>query len=448
MDEELHLTEDYGFKEDRGISGQYNTLEYQPTFEQEERERTAWNREVAATTPTNPSSPPVGGGAVTEVVEEFYKEKENLQNKIKDLTKELSSIEISVPEGYLPDIERAKQELNLDTSEFSFKDYISALDNLHTPAGDYLVEVSERFFESLDGNIKLELFQDYYEMLKEYELLEEYLKRNLGPILLGNEWQPNQPDFLEKVLASEKELVLDVANKERDMSIRNEMYKNAFIHNQELLDFQKEAKTNAKESLEFVKAKQYQMIDTTRTVNDKVKMLSKVTNYLDEISSKETTQEEKDNLMRVLENGTEDIQREASLTQLELMLTLSVETANQEKHHYKHSLRNSYNITQQTKLMDELMIYQNLYSEDVLPLMKVINHYSKDTPYEVEELLNGVTQSMRLTSQEKKNRILDFYKVQQATTQIRLQKINQVVQKESARQAFHTIDQYLTEQGG
>ena len=434
---------DRGFDEDRGQEAQFNTLEYRPDLSIEERERTAWelSENTGETSPVSPERP-IGDGAIVDIIEEI----KNLDSVIRDKLKEIINNQGRKPIFFYAnqeaDVKRAKEELGLNPDEdFSFNDYVVALENRETAAGDYLIEVSERYFEGIDGNLEMELYQDYFETKEELDLLQTYMMRTVDSILSDEPIDLSSEEWGELLYKKEQEWS---ANKNLQLATkikRDELYKEAFLFNQGQLERQKELRYREKKDIDKVVAEANQLTNTLKIVEHKTQDLRQIVRHMEIIEEDRLKEEEQERMTQDLMMSVEDGQLTDDLTHVGLLLTLTVDDYNSQKHHYKHSLRDIYSLSNKNKLMDELSVYQNVYRNNVLPLSHNLKLYRLDPEYGTRNLLENLTKSMLNTTQQQKQRLIDWENIQSATSELRKKKLNEVSQKEDARQEYQLFKQ-------
>ena len=140
----------YSFQEDRESHSQKNTLEYKPDLKPEERERTAWKQpeiESAENTQTITGTKP-GQGGIVDLIDQLKGIETYLIDKINAILKANQAYRIPISSERLPDFSRAKEELGLGEGDFTLEDYVKALEERHTPAGDTLLRLQKNILKA------------------------------------------------------------------------------------------------------------------------------------------------------------------------------------------------------------------------------------------------------------------------------------------------------------
>lgn len=422
---------------------QKNPLEYRPSFERDARERTAWDLPAAdAPASPHPLPPPastIGGGLATEGVKHLKDLGDRLNNLRESLYEELKTEPLILPDKFHKDTEAAKAELGLTGEGFTFAHYAEALKQWHTPAGDFLTEVAERYIEGVDGNLDMELFQDYQELQTEHHILVDYLSRALEPILAGDTLDLSDPDWDEKLRRQELDWGLRHQTALEEKAKRDEAYKTAFLTNQSDLSRQRALRYQEEEKQKTLTSEASRMHDGLLILQNKLREMERFLHTGETLRESGWEPNEQTAILQSLAGVTEDQNRNDRLTQSALMLTLAVENRNSEKHHIKHTLRNTYAPEKQRRVLDEMSLYQSLYDRDVLPLLHTLRAYSEEPPAAVANFLGSITSAMGDVAANKEKRTLDWQNLQSATSALRLQKVREVAEKEQARKGYQLL---------
>lgn len=418
-----------------------NNLEYRPHFEESKRERTAWDSTNTddLSTPVGQKEKDVGDGLFTEIIEHTFAIGEKLKERLSELEEKFKKKEVAVSHTYIEDVNRAKEELGLKDGPFTFSDYIEAFDKRDTPAGDFLVEVAERYFEGPEGEIDLELYQDYKELTEEQSILEMYIKRVSDRVYGEIDWNLPKEARSQKVLEKEKDwgVKKDVVTLEK-RSVDN-MYKEVFLKNPENLTQAQAVRYQTEPKYDQLKDEESQLREVMQISWAKTYEFEKLLKQADTLVEGSLFETDKKSIEHALSSVSEEKEWNTGLTQTALMLTLAIERKNNEKHHLKHTLRNTYAPKKQTRILDEWNIYQNLYTKDTLPLLHTLRAYNEEQDEATTNFLSHVTQAMSAISEEKESRIQDWQRVQEATSMIRSEKISRVTEKEEAREGYRLI---------
>src|SRR5574344_732121 len=433
----------YGELEDReAYTIDNGILEYKPLFKREERERTAWETPQFDNNIQTPNYDKLGDGVLTDLVKKYDDTKKRIETKLEKIEKKYKDIMIPVLDKLNNDVDKALEELNL-TGEFTFEKYIKALEQRNTPAGDFLVEVAERQFENLNGNIEMELYHDYYELLKELSVTEDYLYRKE----IDKEKNNWEDILLKEELSWKEERNKIISNQKNRLSIE----KNAFLFNPEVYPLQKELRLKEETEVKRVNTQKNQVSDAIHISENKLNnsiYLFEVLNEVEDISEKDKLDT---TIEKLIKTTIEDNKKEKNLTQLEQMLTISTEKHNEEKRHFKNSLRNVYNEEFLCKNLDELSVYNGLYENSVIPLTSILKTYTEEQDSETTMVLEAISNSMINTRKEQKKKTRDFDSLNFATYSIRMQKTNVTKQKEEEKQTYkilHSILEQIKQGGG
>lgn len=441
----------YGEAEDReAYTIDNSVLEYRPQLEKEKRERTAWEQDI---TEPQYSLPPIhydiGDGIVVDLIKRYDNFKNKLNQKLKEIEKEYSKETINFPEYANDDIRKAMEDLNLE-GDFDFSAYIKALEKRNTPAGDYLVEIAERQFESLNGNIYMEIYHDYFELLKEVEVTEEYLYRQSTGKMFSN-IDTSQEDWEEQLLKEELDWKESKKRTDSQRENRDSIIKEAFLFNPSIYPLQKALKHKEEPDYKEKNLTYNQLKDTMHISVRKLNNSQQVFTYIESLESIQEKMNSEEMIEKVMNIAIEPQEKVNNLTQFEQMLIVSTEKNNNEKRHYKNTLRNVYNQEFLLKNLDELSLHNQIYEESIAPLSTVLKIYNEPQDDETTIFLETLSQSMIETRNEQKRKTKDFNSLNYGNYSLRMEKIKEVKAKEESRQTFKSLEKIiyqLKEKGG
>ena len=441
----------YGETEDRELyTVNPAPLEYRPDLQREERERTAWEVEVENNDYyTPPQGNDIGEGIVTDLIFEYDEFKNKLKEKLDSIYKEKHREVITFPDYTLEDVQRAMEELGFD-GEFTFAHYTAALEKRNTPAGDYLVELAEKQFENLDGDILMELYHDYYELLQEIEVSEKYLHRQSISNMfseINTEKDKWEEDLLKEELSWKS--LKDKTYHSREY--RQSLIKDAFLFNHENYQYQKSLEHQEAPEFNKRRTEYNQLKDVVHVTQDKIDRSKVLFDNIEFIETTENSDALEDSLKKVIHFALEPKEIEQNLTQFEQMLTVSSEKHNDEKAHYKNTLRTIYNRDFLEHNLDELSTFNSLYENSIVPLTSVLKIYNKPQDDETTMLLETISSSMLSVREEQKDKTKDFDRLNYATYNVRMKKVQEILEKEKGRQTYQTINRIVSqikEEGG
>lgn len=422
-----------------------NALEYKPLFQRTKKDKSSWasddvfEQEEVIGLDSEEEKENIGTGLITTLVSVFEEFKTNLEEKIKEWNKKLKDTTFKTEDRFLLDVQKAKEALGLPEGELTFEDYKKALEENEMPAGEFLLEIIEDQIEDINGAIDLELYPEYVESLKELELLERYIQKvilsNLSkePIFLsGDDWE-------EKLIQAEKEWGQKRQAAGKTYLSAYEKQKEAILYQYQDIEktrgqlhiTEKEKKlfdvqaSQLAEAFLLAKTKIEDTADTLQLVDDNM-----------ERTPFETPSEIIDSLLVLIDTKEK---WNDSLTNLSLMLKLSVDVSNKEKHHIKTSLRHTYAISNQEKVLDELTVFQGLFQEKTIPISHELSAYREEPSETMTLLLNQVVVGLNENNKQKKAKVKELYTITNASSSLRKAKVSEVLKKDDARQGYHLL---------
>lgn len=422
-----------------------NRLEYRPSFERQKRDKTNWVTSTPTSGEKSPSlqaqekDPEVGSGLVTTIVGASHQVQHLIDQAMKELDKNLQLETFYIEEKFADDIQRAKEALGLTGDRLTFGDYTTALKDIHTPAGSYLVELIEDQIEDLDGSMELELYQDYFEIQQEFQLLNKYIDKVL---LSAMEIEPidTQQENWQKDLEQQELLWAErknVAQNEFDSAYGS--YKGALLRHPERLNATQGRLHEQEKGQQFYQTQSNQANEALTLVKDKTEELANIFFNMED----EREREPYTNAHQLIEGikvvADSPVALSESLNQFQLMLKLSLDVHNKEKHHLKNSLRGIYDPTNQEKVLDELTVYNNVFMNETLPALHTLNGYQSEQEDELSVMLTEVALGLQETHQQKRQKTKEMYNTVRSSSRLRQRKLQQVTEKDNARQAYHLL---------
>lgn len=423
-----------------------NPLEYKPSFQRSERERTAWELNQVDLPPGNFSDDEkeIGTGLIGDIIEYVDTIEKELLNKIEELEESFKGITFELNETISLDVEKAKELLELPKGDLTFNDYKEALKQWESPAGDYLLEIIESQIEGVNGNIELELYQDYIELEREYAIIQEYLARMLAPVL-NMEWDKEKDDFKDLLTQMESDWGANKTQATESYQQAKKNYAKAFVSLASNISSEKSDKYLAESDYRNYSYQNKRIEEALATAQSKAREVERFLYLGEKLIEDDAIDSDKTELLTFVDHYSEEKDKDSLLTQSALMLTLSVENYNNEKHHYKHSLRNIYSPTKQERVLDELSVYHDLYQTDLVPLSYALKSYQENVDSKLSHFLTGVTSGLLAVSTEKDKRTAQLQKSVLASSNLRLKKLEQVTEKENIRQSYQLIQEIKEE---
>lgn len=419
-------------------------LEYKPELHRDPRERTAWDKDSVTDNYYTPSPPDkIGDGIVVDLIEDYVKFKLELQDKLDKINRELGKEIIKFPEHTLEDVKNALEDLGFE-EPFTFEDYTKTLDKKNMPAGDFLVELSEKQFENLEGNISMELYHDYHELLREIEITEAYLHRQSTNNMFSS--IDTSKEGWEDTLLKEEKTWKEVSQSIKINRVQREnLLEEAFLFNQDNYIYQKELLSKEEPLFKKQQTQFNQLTDTMHIASSKLTNSKELFGYLDYVETAKDESELETKLQTVIHKALEPSETELNLTQIEQMLIVSTEANNKEKTHYKNTLRNVYNDIFLSHNLDELSVVNDLYENSIIPLTSILKIYNEPQDRDTTHFLETISSSMLNLNKEQSNKTKDFNVLNQTTYSLRMEKAKETEKKERERITYNLIEKLLEE---
>lgn len=427
-----------------------NKLEYRPAFERTKKDKSSWASDETFESDEQPAlgsdeEQPngIGNGLITTIVTVFDEFKTSVSTKIKTLEKELKDTVFPIDAKYVIDVINAKESLGLTAGPLTLSDYTMAIKKGTTPAGEFLLEIIEDQIEDLGGNIKLELYPEYVETLLELEMMERYMQKILLSNLSSDKTLTSGSDWQEELLATEKEWGKQKTAAQESYRSSYEDYRKAILYNPQLIGNRRGVLHTKELDKNHFDTQVSQIAEAIVVVKSKIEDSANTLYLADENLERIPFQDNKEVLDSLLVLATGEKEWNESLTNLSLMLKLSVDVSNKEKHHIKTSLRNTYAIENQEKVINELSVHSLVFQEKTVPIVHKLSGYQQQQPETMTLLLNQVAVGLAENEKQKKQKTKEVFTTTKAGSSLRKAKIKQTLKKDDARQGYHLMKEIV-----
>lgn len=381
----------------------------------------------------------VGTGLLTDEIENFKDIQKTINQTIDNLRLELKDL-VVLPEDsfYLKSLNESKESLGLQgNGQISIGDYEYALNHINNPSGAYIVELWEEVQESEQGNLKAELFGDLVELSIEYSHLEKYIQRFINKALFDVALDMNEEGWEQTLLKAEqtqKKLMDEL--KERETIAKKDLMEASLFNSDGIL--------SAKDNAYQIRGYKTQVMNTDLSIRNAYQTIQ-MKNMETEIIVSEIvsnldrkTFNDKSNLLLPLSSITktkEDMQK--ALTSSTVMLKLAVDSENNKKNTIKNELRNTYSVSNRDVLLDDYELDERLFNQFVADLEHRFSFFNGNQNSDTTLYLNKVTKGMAELYELKETRAQEYFSLNQEAANLRRAKIENVFDKDDARQSFH-----------
>lgn len=383
----------------------------------------------------------IGDGLLTEKVEDFLSLKETLEKLLDRLRLELKNENIIVDVRYQEELSKAKALLGLTGETIVLADYEFALNSPENPYCALIIELWENKQEDVDGNLKAELYGDAYELFLEMNHLEDYIQRFIAKKLTGSksnfkdkEWAKGLLEA-EKVFGQTKQAILE---KEKET---NEALVEAMIFKPETITDVTHIRLENERFETLIKSQSKDLQETYETLNTKLVETEHLLNTLFGGLERKTYEDQNQVLLDLTYLANTPEESNQLLTNASVMLKFSVDLQNEEKHHLKNQLRNTYSLEKRKKLLDTYEADCLIYDECTLDLQTRLNFYDSNQEVNTTRFLNQLTCLMKQNKQDKEMLSQEYFALNLQSAKLREQKIANIYAKDDARQSFQFSQQ-------
>lgn len=434
---------------------QLNSLEYNPKLSKQEKIRGGYdkesiivdgdqgdNEEIKITEPND--SLEIGDGLLHQNIKEVYDLEEKVKELEKSLYNELKYVKTEVPPEYSDEVKKIKDELGLVSGPLDIDDYMYGLDHLDNPKAALLVELWENFHEDVEGNLKAELFGDVHEINNELKHFKDYIKNFLITKLdTENKLNEDDEDYLSQILQLEKMLGINNRNLFKNKMEVDNLYRNSFIENKENFNDMKEIKYKNESIFQKNKFMNYSIYESNSITEIKLLQLNSLVDDITSSLERETYQDDNE-VKRILEVRGESPENSMPyLHKMNLLVKLGVDNDNQEKHKIKNTIRNVFSISNKEKLMNELLVEEEVFQKTALDTIHYINFYDDLYGDSADIFLNQSTKALKKMIQDKKEKTREFFNIEESESYLRELKIKNILEKDDGRQTYQKIKELI-----
>ena len=434
-----------------------NSLEYNPNLKRKEKIRGSFdidyqvidddqgsNEVVTITEPEDILI--IGTGLVTDNISNFLELEKRLNILDEKVYKELKYVDTFIPKEYIQDIKDIKEELGLIPGPINIDDYIYGLDHLEDPRGALIVELWENYHEDINGNLKAELYGDIHEIKNEINHFKDYMKLFIiENIKVDNhiELDYEKSNFLDLLKQQEKLFGIESRNIIKNNIEVQEMFINSFIENKDNLDTLKEIKYSNKLRFEKNKFRNYSIEESNKITEIKSIQLESLITELENNIDRESFKD-KNEINSIINVRGETIENSIPyLHKMNLLVKLGVDNDNQEKHKIKNTIRNIFSINNKEKLMNELLVEEEVFQKSALDTIHYISFYDDLYNNSADVFLNQSTKALKQMIEDKKNKTREFYNIEESESYFRELKIKNVLGKDDGRQTYKEIKRLI-----
>lgn len=412
-------------------------LEYRPNLQREDKERVGWEQEASIEedyrVPDDEES--IGDGLVTGVIGDYKETEGILQSEVEKLESKLRRETIDYSEEYKEYVIEAKKELGLEGEGIGILDYKEALLKSNTPAGAFLLDIIELNIEDVEGSLEWEVYGEYIEAQIEMSLMNKYIEKLIHPFI---DYVEPEENWEEEMRIKEYEWGEKREKIEENKDSKEIEYRKALLFNPGLIPQTRGFLHNAEKTYDEIIHEHEHLYNSLQTVLVKTRDVNYLIEFGTGIVEQELEEDILEDLFLLADNEKEEDER---MINIQKMLQLSVDKKIQEKSQVKNTLRNTYSITKQEKQLDELVVYENSYIEETLPLLHHVRGLQKRPGDQTDAFLNQVAIGMEENQNKRDEKLYEMFLLNQATASLREKKLNIIFNKEDSRKSFQSIKQ-------
>lgn len=455
MDEQFNKPGEIDTQYERSI------LEYKPHFEYDpEREITVtYETEVEIKDEDDSSSSNDSSGSTSddiyipqtrpgEIYDEIVGVIEMIDEVIGEITNVIKDISIPIPPNMYDKIVESTGDLDekLEDGIITFPEYEESFKDPEDPVNSIIQDVVTDYAEGTEGTLELEVYEDLMESKSTLEETYYAFKELILNKYMEEETIPGYPsrdsDFIKeldkKVMENmEKERILREAHEEAETDYYNKLRTSygepSFFDAQETF-------TATKRPVDLITRENKHLSESmnliTRMVNGSDDCVTKIKTGLVWPSNIEGQE-----VMSLIEKQKEDeTETKEFKNLLKLSLKLQMNQQIQDKKPLRDILKNINNISRKKRAHDELLSSYQLRDKMYLTMydsLEYLQSPSKDLG--VEEFLNQVAGGMNFVEKEYEGFLNEVYQIYTMDSEVRLEKIEKVLEKESARIGYRLL---------
>jgi hypothetical protein len=378
----------------------------------------------------------------------------DIKAEFEDLLKNVSA---TIPVKHIDLVTEAAQTLGGDVSNgtISFDLYKKALLSEDSHEKIILTDIYESYQADVNGSLVGELYPDVVEMTQDWESILEFIKKGLFLQFVDSSELPAGNTIDDAVLAtitSAEQAMID-----KFLALR--------ASNQASASEMRLAKINARETDEYynaradfystytplrdIKRRLYSKNEISSLVQSKVDNVEPLVNSIVAYSDYSPYQGTVYNtLYSLIQQYSSGQQAQNGLRKVQALLKLSIDGKIEATDSAKENLRGLASNQVKTNVNKSLVKGVHLRNEvfgDIYDAINVLDAPTEDATFNevAEHIVGSLTQADSLYTEQSS----DFYKIHSLDTDLRSEKLNMLVDKDSARQFYNIIDRLISYTG-
>lgn len=436
-------------------------LEYRPHFEYDpEREITVtYEPEVEINDeedlPSNNENNEINGEEIYvpetkpgQIYDEIVNVIETIDKAIGEITEVIKDIEIPIPFDTYEKIIESTGDLDgkLEEGVITFPEYEETFNDPENPSNSIIQDIVTDYAEGTEGSLELEVYEDLRECKSTLEETYYAFKNLVLNHFIEETLIPGYPSRDSEFIKELDKKVLENIEKERVLRK---------IHEDVEVDYYNQLRTSYGEPRFF--EVQEEFIETKRPVdliirenkhlNESMDLITRMINGSDACVAQIKTglvwpsNIEGQEVMNLIENQKDnEVEAKEFKNLLTLSLKLQMNKQIQDKKPLRDILKNINNVSRKKRAHNELLSAYQLRSKMYLAMydsLEYLKSPSKDLG--IEAFLDQVAGGMNFVEKEYEGFLNEVYQIYTMDSEVRLEKIEKVLDKENARIGYRLL---------
>lgn len=395
----------------------------------------------------------INSSSVSSLIEKIFSINEAIDKTKKKLESKLAGFSAPVHPSFRESVEKAFQQLGIQIppNEIPFDVYKEALDNYEEPSNSIIVAIFEDYVSDVHGNLNAELYEDIHEIQKDFNEFNRFVKDGLLLQILSQQEADSvlkgEPAFIEKLKQKEKELIEDYASllkKRHEASLVIEELENTQYGSDQYFKAEHLMETIERDIIKAEKTMNSKMEITdlaeskTDYAEDSVGLVDRLIDFDPYGENKKVV------LYSVLRQFPDKTNARKGLKQMNILLKLVVDDKKNQMNPGKATLRGMSGIQTKTRANQDLINsvhFRNEVLRDMNDLMQNID--GEDGTREFMTFANHLVSGMKKSEQNYEEQASDFYKIHGMDYELRMERLNSLIQKDAARGGFQMTENVL-----
>lgn len=376
-----------------------------------------------------------------QVVTELKELEESLAEKLKDAN-------VGIPEGFMSDLHMAAAKYGYTVQDhIPFSLYKTALGQKNSLERQLIVDLYEDFHSDVTGDLLAEIYPDVFEMQQDWDDIFRFLNKGVFAQLVTNSDLPKEASAeqsIDQIVKAEELMNEKYRNVSKELGDTNESLRVSYLHSlpeEDLFLIQRDL-SRLQKTFADVERRIYTKKESIELSDSKTKRaLTNIGVIKYAMDTDPYKDERRSILISLLKPYLAGQSIEKGLRKIQALLKLSIDGKNSSITDMKVNLRNLSGRENRQRINGALVNgihLRNEVSGDVLDSIHMIEDDAELVGF--GKVASHIADSLQISRGLFKENASDFYKMHTMESEVRLEKVGSLIEKDSAREVYKLLD--------